>query len=239
MDLLSELEKNGVIDRALSLQLQKELGKPGAQPESVLVKANVPLKEILKVKGTYFGVPTREVGDKPIPFDVLPRRRPRPLPPTRPLPRSWQRCCATPLSSAHPTSISSPWSTRRACAFRIDGVLSSPTSRCRQGAQPVVARIKVLSNMRLDEKRKPQDGRFSARVGGVKVDFRVSTFPTYYGEKVVMRILGTTAKSWKLDELGLPKRNLELIRAAIKKPYGLILIRAPPARVSRRRSIRS
>jgi type IV pilus assembly protein PilB len=65
----------------------------------------------------------------------------------------------------------------------------------------VVARIKVLSNMRLDEKRKPQDGRFSARVGGNKVDFRVSTFPTYYGEKVVMRILGSAAKDWKLDEL--------------------------------------
>ena len=91
----------------------------------------------------------------------------------------------------------------------------------------VVARIKVLSNMRLDEKRKPQDGRFSARVSGNKVDFRVSTFPTYYGEKVVMRILGASAKVLKLDDFGLSKHNLELIRTAIKKPYGLILISGP------------
>jgi type IV pilus assembly protein PilB len=91
----------------------------------------------------------------------------------------------------------------------------------------VVARIKVMSNMRLDEKRKPQDGRFSARISGSKVDFRVSTFPTYYGEKVVMRILGVQTKDWKLDGVGLTPRNLELIRAAIKKPYGLILISGP------------
>jgi type IV pilus assembly protein PilB len=81
--------------------------------------------------------------------------------------------------------------------------------------------------MRLDEKRKPQDGRFSARVGGGKVDFRVSTFPTYYGEKVVMRILGSQTKDWKLDSIGLTDRNLELIKTAIKKPYGLVLISGP------------
>ena len=81
--------------------------------------------------------------------------------------------------------------------------------------------------MRLDEKRKPQDGRFSARVGGGKVDFRVSTFPTYYGEKVVMRILGAQTKDWRLDGIGLSERNLDLIRTAIKKPYGLVLISGP------------
>jgi general secretion pathway protein E len=82
----------------------------------------------------------------------------------------------------------------------------------------VVARIKVLSNMRFDEKRKPQDGRFSARVSGNKVDFRVSTFPTYYGEKVVMRILGASAKVLHLDEFGLSKRNLELVALLLKNP---------------------
>ncbi|MEK7068279.1 MAG: GspE/PulE family protein, partial [Patescibacteria group bacterium] len=91
----------------------------------------------------------------------------------------------------------------------------------------VVERVKVLSNMRLDEKRKPQDGRFSARVSGSKVDFRVSTFPTYYGEKVVMRILGAQTKDWKIDSVGLSERNLGLIRTAIKKPYGMVLISGP------------
>ncbi len=111
--------------------------------------------------------------------------------------------------------------------FRIDGVLSTNITLPNKVHASVVARIKVLSNMRLDERRKPQDGRFSARVSGEKVDFRVSTFPTYYGEKVVMRILGAQTKDWKLDAIGLSARNLDLIRAAIKKPYGLILISGP------------
>ena len=111
--------------------------------------------------------------------------------------------------------------------FRVDGVLLTNITLPQKVHGAVVARIKVLSNMRLDEKRKPQDGRFSARVQGAKVDFRVSTFPTYYGEKVVMRILGAQTKDWKLDGVGLSARNLALLRAALKKPYGLILISGP------------
>ena len=111
--------------------------------------------------------------------------------------------------------------------FRIDGVLITNIMLPSKVHGAVVARIKVLSNMHLDEKRKPQDGRFSARVGGDKVDFRVSTFPTYYGEKVVMRILGSAAQELKLDSFGMSVRNLELIRTAIKKPYGLVLISGP------------
>lgn len=81
--------------------------------------------------------------------------------------------------------------------------------------------------MRLDEKRKPQDGRFSAKIEGKKVDFRVSTFPTYYGEKIVMRILDQDKGVKKLSEIGLSKRNYDLIMAAIKRPFGLILISGP------------
>lgn len=111
--------------------------------------------------------------------------------------------------------------------FRIDGVLQTNLTLPSKVHPAVVARIKVLSNMRLDEKRKPQDGRFSARIGNQKTDFRVSTFPTYYGEKVVMRILGSAAQELRLDSMQLSDRNLELIRAAIKKPYGMILISGP------------
>jgi type IV pilus assembly protein PilB len=91
----------------------------------------------------------------------------------------------------------------------------------------VVARIKILSNMKLDEKRKPQDGRFSARIDGRKIDFRVSTFPVYYGEKVVMRILDQAKGVKGLGQLEMSERNLEMIREAIKRPYGLILISGP------------
>jgi type IV pilus assembly protein PilB len=111
--------------------------------------------------------------------------------------------------------------------FRVDGVLNTSLLLPPRVHSAVTARIKILSNMRLDEKRKPQDGRFSARIDGRKIDFRVSTFPTYYGEKVVMRILDQQKGVRKLDEMGLTPRNLKLVRESITKPYGLILISGP------------
>src|SRR5574343_1277722 len=100
--------------------------------------------------------------------------------------------------------------------FRVDGTLNTSLVLPAQVHDAVVARIKVLSNMKLDEKRKPQDGRFSDRIEGIKIDFRVSTFPAYYGEKVVMRILDQEKGVKKLDELGLTERNVDMIRRAIK-----------------------
>jgi type IV pilus assembly protein PilB len=111
--------------------------------------------------------------------------------------------------------------------FRVDGVMNTSLVLPAKIHSAVVARIKILSNMRLDEKRKPQDGRFSAKIGDKKIDFRVSTFPTYFGEKVEMRILDQEKGLKTLDELGLTKKNVDTIRRAIKKPYGLILISGP------------
>jgi type IV pilus assembly protein PilB len=111
--------------------------------------------------------------------------------------------------------------------FRVDGVLNTSLVLPPQVHSAAVARIKVLSNMRLDEKRKPQDGRFSARIDGRRIDFRVSTFPAYYGEKVVMRILDQAKGIRKLDDIGLSPRNLEMVRDAINAPYGMILVTGP------------
>ena len=111
--------------------------------------------------------------------------------------------------------------------FRIDGDLNTSLILPIKVHAAVVARIKILSNMRLDEKRKPQDGRFSATIEDRKVDFRVSTFPTYYGEKVVMRILDQSQGIRTLNDMGFSEDNLKLIRAALKRPYGLILITGP------------
>jgi type IV pilus assembly protein PilB len=111
--------------------------------------------------------------------------------------------------------------------FRVDGVLNTSLVLPPQVHSAVVARIKVISNMRLDEKRKPQDGRFSARIDGRRVDFRVSTFPSYFGEKVVMRILDQAKGIRTIDQLGLTEKNLKMLRDAIAKPYGLILITGP------------
>lgn len=111
--------------------------------------------------------------------------------------------------------------------FRVDGVLNTSLVLPTQVHSAVVARIKVLSNMKLDEHRKPQDGRFSARIDSRKIDFRVSTFPTYYGEKIVMRILDQEKGVKRLDDMGLTPQNLTLIKEAIQRPYGLILITGP------------
>ncbi len=112
--------------------------------------------------------------------------------------------------------------------FRVDGVMHTSIMLPSSVHSAVVARIKILSSsMKLDEKRKPQDGRFSARVEGRKIDFRVSTFPTYYGEKVVMRILDSEKGVQKLENLGLNTDNAKIIRDSLKKPYGLILLTGP------------
>ncbi len=111
--------------------------------------------------------------------------------------------------------------------FRVDGILNTSLILPPQVHDAVVARIKVLSNMKLDERRKPQDGRFSARIDGRKIDFRVSTFPAYYGEKVEMRILDQERGVKKLEELGLSQKNLDYVKDAINRPYGMILITGP------------
>ena len=111
--------------------------------------------------------------------------------------------------------------------FRVDGVLNTSLLLPPAVHAAVVARIKILSNMKLDEKRKPQDGRFSAKIDGRKIDFRVSTFPAYYGEKIVMRILDQEKGVQPLDKIGMSPEILSAIREAIKKPYGLILISGP------------
>lgn len=111
--------------------------------------------------------------------------------------------------------------------FRVDGLLVRSLELPAKVHQAVVARIKILSSLRLDEKRKPQDGRFTASIDNRPIDFRVSTLPTNYGEKVVMRILDTEVGVRTLEDTGVSQHNIELIRQAIKQPYGIILISGP------------
>lgn len=120
-----------------------------------------------------------------------------------------------------------PMKDRVRVRYRVDGTLNVSLILPIKVLSAVVARIKILSQMKLDEKRKPQDGRFSATLDGRKVDFRVSTFPSYYGEKVVMRILDQEKGVKGIDELGLSPENLALVKEAIEKPFGMILISGP------------
>jgi type IV pilus assembly protein PilB len=332
MNLISLLSDKGLLDRSRAAEVEAEVKKGGTE-EDALQKIGVQLHDILAAEGEYYGVPTRELGDTHVPFDILryipeesaryyklspigiadgvlevgitdpdnleardaltfisakigmpyklflitetdfqkllqqykglsgevgkalneletevqvesTTKNKKAVTPTYDEDAITDTEASAITEDAPVTKIVAtilrhavegrasdihiePMQEQTRVRFRIDGALITNIMLPQKVHAAVVARIKVLSNMRLDEKRKPQDGRFSARVGGDKVDFRVSTFPTYYGEKVVMRILGQQTKDWKLDGVGLSARNLALIRAAIKKPYGLVLISGP------------
>ena len=111
--------------------------------------------------------------------------------------------------------------------YRIDGILRDAMVLPKNVAPSIVARIKVLSSLKLDEKRLPQDGRFKVELNTEKVSFRVSTLPTYYGEKTVMRLLRESVSGFTLEALGFHGDALEAIHRAMKQTTGMILTTGP------------
>ncbi|HHD81488.1 MAG TPA: type II/IV secretion system protein, partial [Campylobacterales bacterium] len=112
--------------------------------------------------------------------------------------------------------------------YRVDGVLQTEVTLPLKVHREVVSRIKIISDMNVAEKRLPQDGRFDiVDEEGKKMDMRVSTFPTVYGEKVVMRLLEQDSLKPSLEDLNLDSEDLELLQNKINSPYGLILITGP------------
>ncbi len=111
--------------------------------------------------------------------------------------------------------------------YRIDGILHDAMTLPKVAAAGIAARIKVLSNLKLDEKRLPQDGRFKMETEADRVSFRVSILPTFFGEKIVMRLLRETGEGFTLDVLGLHGENMERIHHALKQTTGIILISGP------------
>lgn len=111
--------------------------------------------------------------------------------------------------------------------FRVDGMLHSSLSVPREVGRAVVSRIKILSNLKIDEKRKPQDGRFKIKEAGHSVDFRVSSLPVIDGEKIVLRLLDTGNSIIDLDSMGLMGKGKEILLKNIKEPFGVILMTGP------------
>jgi len=111
--------------------------------------------------------------------------------------------------------------------YRVDGVLRDAMILPKSAAAGIVARIKVLSNLKLDECRLPQDGRFKAESDQWKYSLRVSTLPVFYGEKIVMRLLSESAKAYPLEKLGFYGEGLEKIKNALHKTMGMILMTGP------------
>lgn len=111
--------------------------------------------------------------------------------------------------------------------YRIDGILRDAMTLPKDTASGITARIKVLSNLKLDEKRLPQDGRFKIENEGERVSFRVSTLPTYFGEKTVMRLLRENSKGYNLETLGFHGDALEAIHDGMKQRTGMLLAAGP------------
>jgi type IV pilus assembly protein PilB len=111
--------------------------------------------------------------------------------------------------------------------YRIDGILRDAMTLPKISASGIVARIKVLSNLRLDEHRLPQDGRFKVETPEYKYSIRVSIMPVFDGEKVVMRLLPETARGFTLEQLGLRGKALEDVQDNLRKPVGMILVCGP------------
>lgn len=111
--------------------------------------------------------------------------------------------------------------------YRIDGMLHDAMTLPKDTAAGIVARIKVLSNLKLDEHRLPQDGRFKIQNNEYKISFRVSILPVFDGEKIVMRLLDESSKGLTLEKMGLAPQMLEIVHREINKPNGMILVTGP------------
>jgi len=111
--------------------------------------------------------------------------------------------------------------------YRIDGILHDAMVLPKKAATGITARIKVLSNLKLDEKRLPQDGRFKIELNGESISFRVSIIPAYFGEKTVLRVLRESVGAYSLELMGFHGTNLERIHEAMKQANGMILTTGP------------
>ena len=111
--------------------------------------------------------------------------------------------------------------------LRNNGDLHQVASLPTQLSQPIVSRVKVISSLKIDEARIPQDGRFRAKIAGRDVDFRVATFPTPLGEKVAIRVLDSSKGLKGFENLPLRYGNLEIVKAGLEKPFGMVLVTGP------------
>lgn len=111
--------------------------------------------------------------------------------------------------------------------FRVDGILKEIMRQPRQMGPLLISRIKVMAKLDIAEKRVPQDGRITLRIGGRAVDVRVSTLPSSHGERVVLRLLDKNAVHLELADLGMTEENREKIQSIIRKPHGIILVTGP------------
>jgi general secretion pathway protein E len=120
-----------------------------------------------------------------------------------------------------------PFEDRLKVRFRVDGVLHDVASEDKSFQPAILSRVKVMAGLNIAEKRLPQDGRIGLKIAGKDVDIRVSTVPTQFGERIVMRLLDKSGAVLDINQLGVDERNLKLITKLLQKPNGIILVTGP------------
>ena len=120
-----------------------------------------------------------------------------------------------------------PYEKDLAVRFRVDGILYQMFTPPKKYQGAVTSRVKIMANLNIAENRLPQDGRIQLKIGGKDIDIRVSTFPTYYGERIVLRILNKTDMLFDLNSLGFDDHTLKLFNEIIKKTNGIVLVTGP------------
>jgi general secretion pathway protein E len=120
-----------------------------------------------------------------------------------------------------------PFEDRLKVRFRVDGVLYDVASEDKSFQAAIISRVKVMSGLNIAEKRLPQDGRIGLKIAGKDVDIRVSTVPTQFGERIVMRLLDKSGAVLDIDQLGIDERNLSLMKKLLQKPNGIVLVTGP------------
>ena len=120
-----------------------------------------------------------------------------------------------------------PYEEKLNVRFRVDGVLHDVASEDKSFQAAIISRVKVMSGLNIAEKRLPQDGRIGLKIAGKDVDIRVSTIPTQFGERIVMRLLDKSATVLDLEEIGITGRKLKEVEKLIQKPNGIILVTGP------------
>ena len=111
--------------------------------------------------------------------------------------------------------------------YRLDGSLVEAAKPPRSLMLPIISRVKILAQMDISEKRKPQDGRIKLEIGGRPIDYRVSSLPTLFGEKIVLRLLDSSTRELDMTKLGFEQKQLEIFKDGIYRPYGMCLVTGP------------
>jgi len=120
-----------------------------------------------------------------------------------------------------------PYEDKLKVRFRVDGVLYDVASEDKAFQAAIISRVKIMAGLNIAEKRLPQDGRIGLKIAGKEVDIRVSTVPTQFGERIVMRLLDKTGAVLDINQLGVEKRNLDTLLKLLAKPNGIILVTGP------------